>query len=226
LGQERLDEKARWLDDGGVGGQRPLGLDGVDAAVDDVGATDAVCVKEVDDGLPSGTLGVKQGRPPLEERDEDLGLLVTKQIESLRKIGLEREREAIREPHAVLHQVAARLDEAPERAHVRALMPQRLELLAMAHEQLQGDRGVGGIILRSARGEGAAVLRERAGVDGEDHEDVVLEEGRHNRALGELEADDDAAASEALAQLLSPVLDGFWAVFDDRKLDRVGAGDL
>ena len=29
----------------------------------------------------------------------------------------------------------------------------------------------------------ASVLRQRAGVDGEDHEDVVLEQGRHDRAL-------------------------------------------
>src|SRR5579871_3194858 len=78
LGQECLDEEAGRLDDGSVGGQRALGLDGVDAAIDDSGATDAVGVEEVDDGLAPRALGVGQGRPALEERDEDLGLLVAK----------------------------------------------------------------------------------------------------------------------------------------------------
>ncbi len=74
LGQERLDEKTGRLDDCGVGGQRPLGLDGIDAAVDDCRPTHAVRMEEVDDGLASSALRVEKGRPPLEERDEDLGL--------------------------------------------------------------------------------------------------------------------------------------------------------
>lgn len=122
LGQERLDEKAGRLDDCGVGGQRPLGRDGVDAAVDDGRPTHAVRMEEVDDGLASSALRIEKGGPPLEERDEDLGLLVAKQVENLREIGLQRERETIRDPDAILHQVAARLDEAPERAHVWALV--------------------------------------------------------------------------------------------------------
>ena len=168
------------------------------------GATDVVGVEEVDEGLAPSALGVGQGRPALEEVDEDLGLLVAKPVEDLREIGLEREREAVGEPHAVLDEVAARLDEAAQRAHVWALVPQRRELLAVANEELEGDRGVGRVVLGAARGEGAAVLRERAGVDGEDDEDVVLEQRRDDRAVGELEADGDAAAGEALAELAGP----------------------
>jgi hypothetical protein len=54
----------------------------------------------------------------------------------------------------------------------------------------------------------------------------VLEEGRHDWAVGELETDGDAAAGEALAQLLGPVLDGLRAVLDHRELDGFGARDL
>ena len=46
------------------------------------------------------------------------------------------------------------------------------------------------------------------------------------RTLGELEADSDAAARKALAQLMGPVLDGLGAVLDDRELDGVAACDL
>jgi transposase len=57
-------------------------------------------VKEVDDGLASGALNVGQGRPPLEERGEDFGLLVAKPAQNLWKIGLKGEREAIGKSHA------------------------------------------------------------------------------------------------------------------------------
>jgi len=66
--QERLDEKAGGLDDRGVGGQRPLGLHGVDAAVDDVRAADAVRMEEVDDGLASKALRIEKGAARVEAR--------------------------------------------------------------------------------------------------------------------------------------------------------------
>ena len=90
-------------------------------------------------------------RPSLEERGEDFGLLVAKPVENLREIGLERERETVRDPHAVLDQVTARLDEAPEGAHVRALAAKRLELLAVTPQELQGDRRVGRVVLGATR---------------------------------------------------------------------------
>jgi hypothetical protein len=109
---------------------------------------------------------------------------------------------------------------------VCALTPQRLELLAVANQELQGDRRVSGIVLGAAWRERAAVLRECAGVDGEDDEHVVLEECRDDRAVGQLEAHGDATARETLAQLLGPVLDGPGAVLDDGEFDGICAGDL
>ena len=47
-------------------------------------------------------------------------------------------------------------------------------------------------------------LRQRGGLDREQHEEVVLEQRRDDRALGELEADGDGSAAEALAQLCRP----------------------
>lgn len=85
LRQEDGDDEAGRLDDGDVGGQSSLGLDGIYAAVDGGGAPDAVGVEEVDQGFASGALGVSQRRPPLEEGGEDVGLLVAKPVENLRK---------------------------------------------------------------------------------------------------------------------------------------------
>ena len=54
----------------------------------------------------------------------------------------------------------------------------------------------------------------------------MLEERRDDRSVGELEADGDTLAGEALAQLVGPLLDDLRAVLDDRELDGVDARDL
>src|SRR5205814_525807 len=205
LRQESGDDEEARLDDGSVGGQRLLGCDGVDAAVDDGGAANAVGVEEVDDGLAPGALSIEQGRPPLDERDEDVGLFVAKPVENLREIGLECVGQPVRETHAILNEVAPGLDETPERAHVRALATQASELLGMAAQELERDSGVGRIVLGPAGREGAAVLGEGAWVDGKDDEEVVLEEGGDDGALRQLEAHGDGATAETLAQGAVPM---------------------
>jgi hypothetical protein len=215
LGQEGLDEKTGRLDDGWVGGQRSLGLDGADAAINERSAPNAVSVEEVDDGLSSGALHVGQGRPALKERSEDFGLLVAKPVQNLREVSLQGECEAVSDPHAILDEVASRLDEAPERAHVRTLVAQRLELIAVASEDLEGNGGVRRVVFGSTGSERPAVLRQRAGVDWVDHEDVVFKQCRNDRAVGKLEAHCDALAGEALAKFVGPVLDGLRSVLND-----------
>jgi len=54
----------------------------------------------------------------------------------------------------------------------------------------------------------------------------VLEERGHDGAVRELEAHGDSLAGESLAQLVSPLLDGFRSVLDDRGFDGFGAGHL
>jgi hypothetical protein len=65
--------------------------------------------------------------------------------------------------------------------------PRDLSFFRVAPEEIQRDSGVRRIVLGATGREGTAVLRQGVGVDWVDHEAVVLEERRHDRAMGELE---------------------------------------
>jgi hypothetical protein len=182
------DHQGGRLDDGDVAGKRALGADGLDAGVDHGGPADIVGVEEGDEGVATCTLRGAERGPALEEGSEDSGLLVAKPLQNLGEVLLGQVGDAVGEADAILNEIAAALDQATQHAHGRPLLVKRCELVAMAGEDVDSDLGVAGVVLRSAGREGAAVARQGRGVDGEEHEEVVLEQGRDDRALGELDA--------------------------------------
>jgi len=218
-----LYEQLGGLDDGSVGGERPLCLDGVDASLDDRRIADVVSVKEANESLGPGTLGCLQAGPPGQEVDEDVRLFVPKPLQDLGIVGLEGKGQAIGDSDAVLDQIAPGLDELPERPHVRSFAAQRLELVTVTEQQVQSDLGIGGIVLGTARGERAPVLGQCGGIDGEDDEEVVFQEGGDNRSLAELQTDRDRADGEALTKALCPFSDRQGLVIEYRRLGSVGA---
>jgi hypothetical protein len=208
----------RGLDDSLVGRQRALGLDGVDSSFDDGRVPDAVRVEEGDDGVTTRSLGGLQRRPAFEEGSEDVRLLVPKPVEDLGEVVLEREGQTVRDADAVLDQVTSRLDEPPEGAHVVALATKRCELLRVTAQQIEGQRRVGRVVLGATRDEGTTVFGERARIHGEDDEELVLEQRRHDRPLGELEAHGDGATAEAFAELTCPGVNDSGTVFENGSL--------
>ena len=182
-------------------------------------------VEEGDEGLASGALGGLQTRAsarrsrrrrrsPCRETSRDLG-----------EVRLEGERQAIGEPDAILHEVAASLDEASERAHVGALTTQRLELVAVAKQQLQSDLGVGRVVLGAARGEGAPVLGEGGGVDREDARRMSCSSSADTIGpWAQLEADGDGAATKRSRRLCGPVSGWRPGGARGRRLCGVGQG--
>jgi hypothetical protein len=63
-------------------------------------------------------------------------------------------------------------------------------------------------------------------LDGEEHEDVLLEKGGDDGALRELQGDRDRGAAETLAQLLGPLPDGGGAMLQDRALALLLSRDV
>jgi hypothetical protein len=94
----------------------------------------------------------------------------------------------------------------------------------MAEQELEGELGVGGVVLGAASGEGCAVASESFGLDGEQDEEVVLEERGDDRSLAELDANGDGSAAKSGAELVGPVAEGRWGVRDDGALALGGAG--
>ena len=185
LRKQDFDEQPVGLDGSScVGGQRQLFSDGRDAAIDGVLVADVVAPEEGGEGLVPSTLSELEGGPALDEVSEDGSLFVAKPVEDLRKVGLQGGGDTIGEPDAVLDQSASSLDEASQRPHGHALGLEAGELVRMAEEKLEGKLGVGGVVLGAAGGEGLAVAGEGLGLDGEEHEEVVLEERGDDRPLG------------------------------------------
>jgi hypothetical protein len=109
-------------------------------------------------------------------------------------------------------------DEWFEGAHRRALGFQRRELLAMFEQEFELELGVGGIVLGRAGCEGFTVSGEREGIDGKEHEEVVLAQRIDDGAFVEFETAGNRWSREALAPGTHPLIDGVWRVYKDTEL--------
>src|SRR5262249_7308755 len=163
--------------------------------------------------------------PAFEEVGEDAGVLVAEPLEDLREVGFQRVRDAIGYSRAVMHEIASRLDQSSERTHLGAFRLQSLELVSVPNQKLERDLGVSWVVLGSTGREGSAIARERRGLDRKKHEDVVLEERRHDGPLTQLQADCDRSSSETLSELLGPCPDGPRAMLENQPLTLLAAGN-
>jgi hypothetical protein len=166
-----------------------------------------VRAEEGGEGLGSGTLDELEGGPALDEVGENSGLFVAEPIENLREVGHQGCRDAVGDPNAILDQGATSLDEASERAHGDALGREAGERVAVAEQELEGELSVCGVVL-GAGGERRAVASEGLGLNGEENEEVVLEQGRDDRSLAELDADGNGSAVKSGAELVGPNREG------------------
>jgi hypothetical protein len=210
LGEQDVDEQEVGLNGSGVGGQRQLLLDGADAAIDRGLISDVMRAEEGCECLASGALDELEGGPALDEVGENGSLFVAEPAEHLGKVRLQGRRDAVGDPDAILDQGATSLDETSKRAHGHALGLEAGELVGVSEQELQGELGVGGVVLGAASGERCAVASEGLGLDGEDDEEVVLEECGDDWTLAELDTNGDGSATKSGAELVGPVTEGRW----------------
>jgi hypothetical protein len=211
-----LDEQQQGCNDGGVGRQRLFGLNGREASRDGALAPYVVTSEEVDERvLPSALRGVER-RPAFEKCGEDGRVLVAKPAENLGEVSFQSAGESIRDGDTIIDERSSKLDHSPEAAHVCALGLEARQPVGIPKKQLEGEFGIARIVLCTTRREGLAILGEEGGLDGEEHEDVVLEKRGDDGALSELQGDRDGGATETLAQLLSSLPDGDGAMLQNR----------
>jgi len=226
LSDEGLDREGSGSDDALIGGQWCGAFDGLNAVVDDGGVTHVMGVeKALERGAPR-ELGGLEGWPLGEEIAEDGGVFVVEPLQDVRDVVLQGTGEAIGQAHCVAHEAAAMFDEWLEGTHLGALGVERREFVAMPAQEVERQFGVRGVVLGVAGGEGLAVAREGKGIDGKEHEEVVLAQDGDKRALIQFEADGDRLTLEPLAQGANPWIDGFWRVLDGGVLACVRAGGL
>ena len=103
-------------------------------------------------------------------------------------------------------------DELFEGAHRRALGLQGRELIAMFEQEFELELSVGGIVLGMAGCEGFTVSCEREGIDGKEHEEVVLSQRIDDGAFIEFETEGNGLSLEARRKVLthSSMASGVW----------------
>ena len=93
-----------------------------------------------------------------------------------------------------------------------------LETITVVNEQLDGILGVSRVVFSTRRRECLAVVSQGRRVDGIEDEEVVIDEGKDERAATLLKADSHFSSAEAKAHGSGPLLEGLWGVIDDREL--------
>jgi hypothetical protein len=138
-------------------------------------------------------------------------------------MGFESSGDAIGDAHSIVDEATSILDELPEGSHRGALGPERFELVAVLEQDVEGQPGVGGVVLGSAGVPSITIASKGLRIDRKHDDEVVLEKGGHDRSALELNANSDGLALEALAELQEPRVEFGRRMLDDPLLDLLGA---
>jgi hypothetical protein len=106
------------------------------------------------------------------------------------------------------------------------LRSQRLEFLALFEEQFELDFRIGGVILGPTGREGLAVFGHREGVDGEEHEKVMVAQRGNSGTSGQLQADGHRLTAEAGEERTRPSADRLRHVFQDSGFSGIATSRL
>ena len=185
-----------------------------------------VTSEEVDERILPSAFGGIESRPALEKCGKDGCVLVAEPAENLREVPFEGTRNSVGDGDAIVDECTPEFHHSPEAPHVCTLGLQAGQPFGISEKQLQGEFGIGRVVLCTTRREGFAILGEQGGLDGEEHEDVVLEKGGDDGALGEFQSDRDGGPTETLAQLLGPFPDSSGAMLQDGALALLLPGDV
>src|SRR5215813_1082307 len=166
------------------------------------------------------------GRPATANGTKDRRIVVRNPVEHLRKIVLQRAREAIGDAHFVADHAATLCDELLAGAYGGALWRERLQLVVMRQQQVELECGSGGGIFGPTGREGFAGARQRQGVEGEEDQKVILAQGEDQGTFGAFEADRHGVAVEPRAPCGAPRVDGLGWGLERKARTFCGARSL
>ena len=212
---EGLDQEGMGSADARSGGQGSGARDGVEALSDAIGVAHVLGVEAALQGRASCQVGRREGRPWGEAVAEDGGALLVQPWQDMREGVLQGPGAPMGHTPCVPDHAAAMCDELGEGAHGRTLGLQRRALLAMRAQERTLERGVCGVVLGLAGGEGRALLRQGEGMDGKAPEAGILAQRRDEGALVACEAEGNRWSVAPLAPGARPRVDGVWRVCKD-----------
>ena len=226
LGHEGVHQEGVGGDDPCIRGQRHSALDGREAGRDDVGRAHVVGPEEALQRGATRALRRCARRPVTEDVAKDRRIFVLKPLQDVGKGVFEGPGHAGGEPHGVADQAPAVFDALRSGAHRRAVGGERRALVAVCEQQLDLERGIGGVIFGMARGKRFAVLRQGERMDGKEHEEIIGAQRGHDGPFLECQAHRDGLSVAARAQGLAPRIDRLGAVCEHEKLPSLSASSL
>src|SRR5262245_32406101 len=111
--------------------------------------------------------------PALQEVAEEHRVTVLEPVQRLREVLLERAAQPVGDAGLVADEIAPLLDQSGQGSHGRTLRLERLQLLAVAYQQLERDLGIGRVVLGAAGDESLAILVKRGRIDRKPHDELI-----------------------------------------------------
>jgi hypothetical protein len=222
-GHKGLDQEGIGGDDAFIDGQRRRALDGVAAWGDDLRVAHVRVAEEAFQGGASRQLYGLEGRPLREEVAEDGGSFVVEPLQHMRNGVFQGTEKTIRDAHVVSDQAAAMFPELFEGTQNRTLGLKGLERIAMREQACKEEFGGSGVVLGLAGGAGLALPCQHEGIDGKEHQQVILAQRIDDGALLEFKTEGTRLPVEPRAQGAHPRIDGVWLVCEDAALALRGA---
>ena len=213
-------------DDAVIRGQRHRTLDGLAAGRDDVSLAHVVGTAKALQGGATREVGGFEGGPAAEQGAKARRIFLLKPLQDGREGVFQRTGQAMRASDFVTDQAPAMFDEWSQRAQRRALGGEGGKLVAVLEEALDLECGVGGVVFRTARGKRCTVPREGEGIDGKEHEAIILAQCGDHRPCMQLKTHRNGLAVQPQAQGRDPRIDRFRAVLEDQALSSLSACGL
>ena len=135
-------------------------------------------------------------------------------IQSLGEVAFQRGAQLLNEAAALLDEVAAMLAQQSQLAGGGVIGHPGAELVAVFDEQFPDQAGVDRVGFGAAGGKGIAVALGGGGIDGVEHQKLILHQCVQQRAAGLFQADGDGAAAEAAPQPRDKLGEGLGRVRD------------
>jgi hypothetical protein len=225
-GHEGVYQEHLGGDDAVIGGQRPGAFDGLEAGGEDVGRAHVVGSEEPFQGGAAGMLCGCEGRPVAQDVAKNRRIFFGKPWHDLWKGVFEGTGQAVRTPDCVTDQATAMFDEWGEGTHGGALGLQGLARVTVCQQKCDLEFRIGGVVCGTAGGAGFPVPGHGERIDGKEHEELIVAEGRHHGPLMKFQAYRARASAEARAQGLAPGVNGFRAVCEAQALPPRSARDV
>ncbi|MCY1432001.1 hypothetical protein D9M71_479840 [compost metagenome] len=174
--------------------QRYRFADDFPARLIELRVTSIVLVKELEKSTLARTLEVFKRGPAHQEVTEHHAVMIAKQLQGRWIILFERTDQAVADLYSLINQCPSMFCQAGQNTHRRALRHQLRKPLGIGEQQLKRPLRIGRIILGTAADKGFTVFGQGTRIDGEQAKELVLLQGRHQRAFVELKSNRNRSA--------------------------------